>query len=115
MKRIFEYTGAIVSNNDAKKMHWRTLKKKIDSQKIEFMSIIRNKRKFVFDKFKVLLRYNTRHDPDNLVFTMKTFIDQLKINGRILEDSPKHCRGIAVEPDEQLKKGTLIFEVIQVT
>lgn len=113
MVRI-EYNGPVVSSNDAKSLHWRTLKKKVDPIKMELGSLIRKARIKKVECFELTLIANTRHDIDNLGFTIKSFCDQLKINNVIIDDSPKYFPKLTIIADKTIKRGLLIFEIKEI-
>lgn len=73
--------------------------------------------------YSILIFYNSRHDPDNVIGMEKLFIDALKEerdqNGKIIkkgyihDDSKKYCKGVFIVPDITLKTNTFEFILLE--
>ena len=61
-------------------------------------------------KFSLHLRYNSKHDVDNLSLLGKLAVDTMK--GRYIpDDTKKHYRGIHVQVDEELPHNHFVFTI----
>jgi hypothetical protein len=108
-----EYNGKMISINDAKSLHWRALKKKVDAIEIEFKKIIRGANPPKYDKFEVEVEYYNRYDVDNISFTVKCMIDQLVREKKLIDDNKKHWERLTITANRELKNNTIIFRIIQ--
>jgi Holliday junction resolvase RusA-like endonuclease len=109
-----EYTGQMVSMNAyyAGNSHWKRKKIK-DTYRDIFIPLIRKVDCLPkgLESFKTEFRYSTIHDPDNIVGTIKLFMDCLKEEGVIKDDSPKFWKKLIVIPDKSIGKKKLIGKV----
>lgn len=74
------------------------------------------------DKYIVILKYNSRMDPDNTIGGLaKLMLDSLKQErkegvvvkqGWVYDDSKKYIKGIMAVPDEGLPNNTYIFDIL---
>jgi len=108
-----EYNGKIISMNDAKALHWRSLKSKVDKLEIIFKNIIREANPPKYDKFEVEVEYWSRHDVDNIVFTVKCMVDQLVREKKLIDDNKKHWERLTITANRELKNNTIIFRIIE--
>ncbi len=106
------YQGAGFSLNDLYQQgHWS----KRHNLKIKYSSIFlellkkRNIKKFD-DPFKLYIKYNSRHDVDNIIGMGKVFVDTMK-DVYIPEDNKKYYKGVSVDIDESLPSNTFKFKV----
>ena len=115
LKNIYEisYSGKIFSLNDLYRQgHW-TVRKKL---KDKYRSILLNKLvesdlKFC-NRFYLLVFYNTRHDPDNIIGIVKILVDSMK--GKYTpDDNKKYFKGVSIFPDSSLEHGTVEFIIIE--
>lgn len=117
---IITYKGQGVSLNKFYSVgHWST------------RSNIKTKYRKIFDKlvadqglewmntYSVIIFYNSRHDPDNVIGMEKVFIDALKQDeaagrdGYIADDSKRYCKLVAVVPNSRLDMNTFEFMLIK--
>ncbi len=108
---IIEYQGKIISTNELKSKSWRKMKPKIDALKLEFFILIQNANLPKFDGIELRVKYNSRHDIDNVSSTIKIFVDQLVKSGKLIDDNKKFWKKLTIEADETLKDNTMIFEI----
>lgn len=106
-----EYKGNVVSLNDYKSKHWRDLKKKIDPLKTQFTILIIKSKMPKLKWFELTLRHNTRLDMDNVVGTVKPFVDCLRKCNKVKEDTCKEWDLLTIKHDRDLPKKTVIFEI----
>jgi len=106
------YTGKGVSLNEFYKQgHW-SKRSRIKNQYRELFENMIDKAKIKWmDQFSLVMFYNSRHDPDNVVGMEKVFMDTLK--GKYMEDdNKKFFRGFAIFPDESLPMNTFEFYLL---
>lgn len=106
------YVGKGVSLNDYYTSgHWSKRANLKNKYKKIFTELLEKSEMEKVDKFSILVRYNSRHDVDNVTGLEKLFVDTLK-GTYIKEDDKKFYRGYMVFPDEQLKTNTFEFYII---
>lgn len=107
------YKGKIISLNDFYSgSHWsKRSKAKVHYRDIFSILFIEAKLKWI-DKFRLDVRYNSRHDVDNTIGICKIFVDTMK-GKYIKEDNKKHYKGLSIIYDETLKSNTFIFTITQ--
>ena len=85
--------------------HWTVRNKQKDEWFKVFKEVIEsNPPGRCLEKYCILLTVNSRHDPSNTITVIKIFEDTLKKLGYIIDDSPKYCKSITIQPDETLPK-----------
>jgi len=107
------YIGKIISLNQAFSSSWRTLGKKKDEIQGELLCLIRKAEREELDRFKLEVRYNSRHDADNIVPLLKLFVDCLRSQKIVKQDTKKFYRGFTVSVDESLKSNTFVITVVE--
>lgn len=109
----FTYIGVMVSANATfAGMHWTKRKALTEKWHGIFAKLLTEAGTRPMARFKLLLRYNSRHDCDNLVLPCKWLADTIK--GRYVpDDSKKYYRGVTIEPDETLKHNTFTFTITE--
>lgn len=107
----FTHSGPVPSNNKAYSgMHWTKRKALADKWHLVFGSYLRAAGVKPMERFTLHLRYNSRHDCDNLSLLQKLAVDTMK--GRYVpDDTKKHYRGTHTEVDEALPNNTFIFTI----
>ena len=105
------YEGKIISTNQAKSLYWRALKQKVNKLEKEFISIINSVDPPKLDKFVVEVEYWSRHDTDNIVFTVKVMIDQLVRAGKLKDDNKRYWRSLKITAVEGMKNNTILFKI----
>jgi len=107
---VAEYQGKVTSLNDTNGQSWR--KRADATNKFHgIFKILMLEAKFKpLKKFRLDVRYNSRHDCDNIVFVAKVFVDTMK-GDYIKNDTKEFYRGISITPDEKLKYNTFIFKI----
>lgn len=105
------YDGPLVSNNKFYAgVHWKVRNNIKDKYRLVFTSLLNKKDIEPFEKFSLKMRFNSRHDVDNVVATAKIFIDTLK--GKwVPDDTKKHFVALTVEHDASLKLNTTVFDI----
>lgn len=105
------YEGPLVSNNKFYAgMHWTTRNKIKDDYRLIFNNLLKKAKVPKFEQFRIESTFNSRHDADNLVATLKIFVDCLK-GTYTPEDNTKYFKGFSIDYDESLKKNTIIFKI----
>lgn len=105
------YDGPTISTNTVRGSHYRKYLKKINAIKLTFKVMIKNSNLPVCKRVWVRLFYNTRHDVDGLSFMYKIFVDEIVKLNKLPDDAKKYNRLMYIRPDENLRKGTIIFKV----
>ena len=109
-----EYNGSIISINSAKSLSWRALKTKVNKLEILLKNIIRKANPPKFFKFEVEVEYWSKHDVDNIAFTVKCMIDQLVRENKLIDDNKEYWRKLTITANEELKNNTIIFVIKEV-
>ena len=87
--KVYEivHKGKITSLNDTSGQGWYIRNKAVKKFK-EIFTILMLEAKFKkINKFRLDVRYNSRHDCDNLAFICKTMVDTMK--GKYIKDDTK--------------------------
>lgn len=106
------YEGKGVSINDFYSQgHWTKRNKIKKEYKPIFSKLINSSGIPEMDSFAIIIEYNSRHDPDNVTGIEKLFVDTLKDEGRIIDDSKKYYKFYGVTPNLELKSNTFIFNI----
>lgn len=105
------YEGPIVSNNAFYAgMHWTKRNDLKNNYNIIFSNLLTKAKVKPFKQFRLNVRFNSKHDCDNVVATLKIFVDTLK--GKYVEnDTKEFFTGFSVEHDDTLKKNTMVFQI----
>ena len=110
----FTYTGPGISlNKFYAQGHWTDRQAIKSDLKIKFDKLLKPAfGKVFFDKFYLVIFYNSRHDVDNVVGMEKVFTDCLK--GTIVEnDNRVYYKGMLIFYDDTLPKNTFEFVLIE--
>lgn len=113
MKANFDidYGGVITSLNDYRSLHWRKLNPIYKKVKSNFTSLIRSQRPKPLEWIEVRVYHNTNYDLDNLVGVVKPFVDVLRKEGVIKDDTKRYWDYLSVQYAPQLEKGKIRFVV----
>jgi hypothetical protein len=106
------YSGKGVSLNDYYSAgHWSKRSKLKNTYKPIFEKLLEESNTRRMHKFSLLLRFNSRHDTDNITGLEKLFVDTVK-GKYVVDDTKKYYRGYMVFPDESLPVNTFEFYLI---
>ena len=112
----FEYTGRGVSLNQFYNQgHWYTRKKLVQEYHGIFNKLLLTSGMERLDNYIIVVIYNSKHDPDNVVGMEKLFVDALKDDEKtdelryIKDDNKNIAKGVMIFPDETLPKNTFKF------
>ncbi len=123
MRYKITYKGQGFSNNDFySAAHWYKRKQLKDKYSKIFNELIENSELDTLDCYKIGVKYNSNHDPSNIVGMLKVFEDVLtggynrktqKYSFKVIikDDSKKYCKGVFIEPDLELDHNTFEFIV----
>lgn len=106
-----EYKGKVISLNQYKSLHWRSLKQKTDPLKLVFNALITKAAPPPLKWLELRIYHNTRLDLDNISGTIKIFVDCLRHKNIIEEDNKRFWDYLSIQYNPELKKGVLIFEL----
>jgi hypothetical protein len=109
----FSYVGKIFSLNDLYRQgHWSVRSSLKNKYKKIFSEMLKEAEVLFCNKFYLIVFYNTRHDPDNIVGVIKVLVDSMK--GKLIpDDNKKYFKGLAIFPDSTLSPGTVQFILIE--
>jgi len=112
----FTYKGEGLSlNKFYSQGHWRTRANAKTEYKLIFENIIsKAKGKYFFDRFYMVIFYNSRHDVDNVIGMEKVFVDTMK-GVMIKNDGKVNYKGIMIFYDDSLPNNTFEFVIIEAT
>ena len=105
------YKGEAVSLNHYKSKNWRALKKLIDPLKNTFTILIIQAKIKPLKWFELEVRHNTRLDLDNVTGSIKPFVDCLRKQKVIKDDTYKEWDKLTILSDKTLPKKTIIFKI----
>lgn len=109
----FSYSGPVVSNNATYAgMHWSKRKATTDKWHGIFGKLLVAAGVQPMQRFTLSLRYNSRHDVDNLSLLTKLAVDAMK-GVYIPDDTKKHYRGLCLTADESLPHNTFLFTLTE--
>lgn len=103
------YSGPCLSLNKVKSQFWRQTEKQKNQIKAVFEVLVLQARMSYMKRFRVDMLYNSRHDPDGVVFQKKILVDVIRRKGYITDDSRRYYKGFSVTPDETLPPNTFKF------
>jgi hypothetical protein len=89
--------------------HWTHRNKQKQIWQERFFPIIMNNKPSGVDQYKLKMLFNSRHDPSNVITMIKLFEDSLVSHGFLKSDTKKHCKGITIEPSEELPKKSFVI------
>lgn len=110
-KLDIDYDGVITSLNDYKSLHWRKLNPIYKQVKTNFTWLIRSKRPKPLQWMELRVYHNTNYDLDNLVGVVKPFVDVLRKEGVIKDDTKRYWDYLSIEYAPQMEKGKIKFIV----
>lgn len=108
MNNTIEITweGHISLNEWYSSKHWSYRKKQKDEWFKTFKSLLDVFPKETFEKYSILLEYNSRLDPSNTITMIKLLEDTMKKECWIVDDSPKYCESLTIRFSQELSKKT---------
>lgn len=110
------YRGKGISLNQMYSSHWRTKQGLVNGLAAIFEEQIEwqlgeNPEKL--QELDLVVRYNSTFDIDNASATAKVFVDVLRRQGIIENDTPKFYKSYSIQVDEDLPRLTYIFELYE--
>lgn len=113
----FRYEGRGVSLNQYySQQHWTQrarIKKEYAKKAESFIDPVLDS-DVLLNEFMMIIRYNSKHDPDNVSGFEKVVMDRLKERGNIIDDSKKYYKLFCIIPDDSLKHNEFIFNLIKI-
>ena len=106
------WEGKWPSINNLRNNDWRGNQGLKNSWRNKLGWLIKEQRPKRLTHYKIEVQYRSRLDPDNVV--LKFFCDALKDCGVIHDDNRSFCKGVSIEPNEELKYNTYVIKVIEV-
>jgi Holliday junction resolvase RusA-like endonuclease len=111
VKYEIPYSGVVVSLNQYKSLHWRKLKLLIDGFKMQIKAPLRKANVKPLAWMELTVYHNTRYDMDNVVGVVKPFVDMLRKQGILDDDTRRYWDNLRITYSPDIKKNTLIFEI----
>ena len=112
----YTYIGKGVSLNEFYSQgHWYKRKQIVQKYHAIFNKMLEESDTPRLSNYVIVVLYNSRHDPDNVVGMEKLFVDALKDDDKtdelryITDDNKKIAKGVMIFPDETLKTNTFKF------
>ena len=110
-----EWSDKQISNNAwYQAPHWAVRSKNKNDWRAFFTPLIKQAGVPLLPQYRLLLEFNSRLDPSNTIAMVKLFEDTLKNVGLIHDDSKKYCKGIIVEPNDDLPSKTYRITLFKV-
>lgn len=110
------YKGKGISLNQMYNSHWKTKQGLVNG----LAAILREQIHWQLgdnpepmQELELVVRYNSTFDIDNASATAKVFVDVLRREGLIPQDTPKFYKSFKIEVDESLPRLTYIFELYE--
>jgi len=105
------YKGPLLSSNKFYAgIHWRQRTKLKEDYALIFNSLLVKAKVKKFEEFSLIMKFNSRHDVDNVTATAKIFIDTLK--GKYVDDDTKeYFKSLSIIYDPTLEKNSALFEI----
>lgn len=112
MKKTFDilYDGSICSLNDYKSKHWATLRKKITPIKLYSKALIISEKIPKLNTVRIKVEYNNRLDVDNVVGTIKPFVDTLR-DLCLKDDKKKYWSGLCIDYGVDIPKNCMLIRI----
>ena len=110
--RVFEllYDGPFCSLNEYKSKHWTVLRRKINPIKTYSKILIKDNKIPKLKSIKVKVYSNKRHDLDNVVGTVKPFIDTLR-EMCLKDDNKKYWKSFHIDENPDVKKNCMLIRI----
>lgn len=106
-----QYDGKVLGLNQMYSGGWQKRHSKLKPIKEHFAALILNAKIPQLKYMELRVYHNTRFDIDNLAAMVKPFVDQLRANNVILDDTKKFWDHLTIAYDPQVKKKELLFVI----
>lgn len=114
MTYTITYKGPGFSLNDAYKIHWTQAKKKKDALKMDFRLLLRDAGVPKIEKFRLQVSFNARYDVDNIIPVLKVFVDVLRYETLIPDDTKHYYKGLSIDYDDNLPSNTYVITIVPI-
>ena len=105
------HTGLIISLNEYKSLSWLKLKKLVDVLKLQLQVLIQRAKLPKLKYIEIRIFFNSRHDIDNVVGTSKVFVDCLRAQRVVPDDTKGFFDYMSIAFDPKMKKKTILFKI----
>lgn len=106
-----QYDGKVLGLNQMYSGGWQKRHSKLKPIKEHFAALILNAKMPQLKYMELRVYHNTRFDIDNLAAMVKPFVDQLRANDVIPDDTKKFWDHLTIAYDPQVKKKELLFVI----
>ena len=103
------YDGKVLGLNQMYSGGWQKRHSKLKPIKEHFAALILNANIPQLEYIELTVYHNTRFDIDNLAAMVKPFVDQLRANNVIPDDTKKFWDHLTIAYDPKVKKKQLLF------
>lgn len=109
------YNGKGVSLNDYySSSHWSNRHRLVKKYKPMLQVMLEKAGVPQMEEYAMVILYNSRHDPDNVVGLEKLVLDTMKKMGLIIDDSKKYYKFMAILPEPEFKQNTFEFNIVKI-
>lgn len=115
LEQVYEiyYRGRTFSLNDLySQSHWTKRSNLKNEFKGLFLEELQKSDTSFCHQFYLIIFYNTKHDPDNIVGMSKIFVDTMK-GIYVPDDNKKYFKGLLIFPDASLPSGSVDFIIVK--
>lgn len=91
--------------------HWAIRKKHKDEYSKYCKEELERYDHFTFNYYEISIRYNSRHDVDNIILVSKFLSDTLVAQGMVKDDGNKYYKRLDIKIDKELPKDGFLVKV----
>ena len=91
--------------------HWAIRKKQKDEYSAYCKTELEKFDSFTCDSYEIHIRYNSRHDVDNVILVSKFLSDTLVSQGIVKDDGNKYYKRLNIINDKELPKDSFLVKV----
>jgi Holliday junction resolvase RusA-like endonuclease len=91
--------------------HWAIRKKHKDEYSKCCKEELERYDHFTFNSYEISIRYNSRHDVDNIILVSKFLSDTLVAQGMVKDDGNKYYKRLDIKIDKELPKDSFLVKV----
>ncbi len=91
--------------------HWAIRKKQKDEYSAYCKAELEKFDSFTCDSYEIHIRYNSRHDVDNVILVSKFLSDTLVSQGIVKDDGNKYYKRLNIVIDKELPKDSFLVKV----
>lgn len=113
---VFHWIGDHLSLNELySQKHWSSRKKLADKWHKKFGKMLLEYDKPEINEYRVKLVYKSRLDVDNTVALVKMFVDTLRKQNWVKDDSPKYLKEVRLNFDNNLETKEYLITLVKIS